>query len=259
MFGKLSRLIQLFDQYGFGALRLIFYPLIGKDVWVKYEDEIIWFNYDKSTYYHLLHSMGKLKRLVESIPDDIEGVIIDGGANHGIFSVLAAKRFPEKDIYAIEPYRKVLPFLEKNAKGKNIQIIKKALAEKDGEVAFFTSDVSDQMGSVIKENVSEFIGQDDLIREEKLPAISLDTLIKQEGISKIGVLKLDVQGSEFRILKNGDEVLAITDNLLLEVTFIEKSTLELLEKVKNIYPYYAAINSIIYGADIIFSKKPVIH
>ncbi|TAK34975.1 MAG: FkbM family methyltransferase, partial [Saprospiraceae bacterium] len=195
MLGKISRLLQLFKMYGTGAFRLIFNPLLGKQTWLMYEGEKIWLNFDQSTYYHLLHSMDKLKKLVEAIPAISEGVIIDGGANHGIFSLLAARRFPEKKIYAVEPYGKVLPFLKKNVQGKKVKIIEKALAGEDGEVAFFTSEVSDQMGSVIRENVWEFLSEGDTIREERIPAISLPALVQQEGITKIAAIKLDVQGA----------------------------------------------------------------
>jgi hypothetical protein len=53
-------------------------------------------------------------------------------------------------------------------------------------------------------------------------------------------------------------VFEITDFLLLEVTLMEKTTLDLLEKVKKFYPYFETINPIKYGADIIFSKKPIV-
>jgi len=256
MLGKISRLLQLFKMYGTGAFRLIFNPLLGKEAWLMYEGEKIWLNFDKSTYYHLLHSTDKLKKLVEAIPATSEGVIIDGGANHGIFSLLAARRFPEKTIYAVEPYGKVLPFLKKNVQGKNVKIIEKALAAEDGEVAFFTSEVSDQMGSVIRENVREFISERDIIREERIPAVSLSSLVKQEGISKIAALKLDVQGAEFGILQDADEVLGMTDVLLLEVTLVEKSSIDLLEKARKFFPFYKIVNPIIYGADILFAKRP---
>jgi FkbM family methyltransferase len=256
MFGKISRLVQLFNMYGIGACRLFLRPLLGKEVWVRFEGEKIFLNFDRTTYYHLLHSMNKLKKLVEAIPAEAKGVIIDGGANHGIFSLLAARRFPGKKIYALEPHGKVLPFLKKNVQDKKVKVIDKVLAEQDGEVTFFTSEVSDQMGSVFKENVREFIDETSPIQEERIPAVSLSSLVKQEGITKIAAIKLDVQGAEFSILKNAREVIDITDVLILEVTLLEKTSIDLLEFARKHFPFYKIVNPIIYGADIIFAKKP---
>lgn len=179
---------------------------------------------------------------------------MDGGANHGIFSFLASRRFTDKKVYAVEPYPRVLPFLEKNAMGKNIQIIPKALAAKDGIVRFYSAPSSDQFGSIIRENVEEFISKGALIVESEVQAISLETLAKEVGISKIGVLKLDVQGAEFAILEQAPQILAITECLALEVFLIEKTALQLVELVRKFFPYHKVINPLPYGADIIFAK-----
>ncbi|MEK7257933.1 MAG: FkbM family methyltransferase [Bacteroidota bacterium] len=255
MFGKIARFASLFRRYGAGAFRLIINPLLGKPAWFDLHGDRVWLNFDRSTYYHLLHSVDKLEKLVNAIPADVDGVVVDGGANHGIFSMLAARHFPGKKIYAVEAYPKLLPILEKNVAGKNIEIIPQALAAEDGEVSFFTSETSDQMGSTIPENVEEFTAGAP-VQEVRVPAVSLANLVRQEGISKIAVLKLDVQGAEFSILKPAAEVLAITEYLVLEVCLIEKTAMELLEHVRKIFPHFKSVNPIIYGADIIFSKKP---
>lgn len=257
MFGKFSRFVSLFKIYGLHAFHLILNPVLGRPIWIPFGDRRVWQNFDSATYYHLIHSIDKVKILVDAIPEGLQGAILDGGANHGIFSLLAAQRFPTAKIYALEPYHKVLPVLRKNVEGTQVEIIEKAMAATDGEVVFYTAPSSDQVGSVIKDNVEEFTSKGAAIVESRVPAVSLKTFVKEKGINRIAVLKLDVQGLEFAILEHADEVLAITDCLLLEVVLIEKTALQLLEKARQFFPYHRILNPLPYGADIIFSKNPV--
>ncbi|MCF8247468.1 MAG: FkbM family methyltransferase [Saprospiraceae bacterium] len=255
MFGKISRLASLFKIYGFHAFHLLFNPVLGRPIWVPLNGRRVWLNFDSATYYHLIHSTDKVKALVDAIPSNLQGVILDGGANHGLFSMLAAQKFPNVKIFALEPYHKVLPILKKNVAGTQVEIVEKAIAAKDGEVVFYTAPSSDQVGSVIKDNVAEFTAKGAAIVESRVPAISLKSFVKEQGIERIAVLKLDVQGLEFAILEHADQVLDITDCLLLEVVLIEKTSLELLEKARQFFPYHKILNPLPYGADIIFSKN----
>lgn len=257
MLGKLIRIASLFKRYHAHAISLIVNPLLGKDIWILLHGRKVWLNFDPATYYHLNHSIDKLEKLVENIPSGLTGIVIDGGANHGIFSLLTSQKFPNSKVYAFEPYDKVLPVLKKNTIGTNIIIVEKALSNTDGEIAFFTADASDQVGSVIRDNVEELTPQGSPILEAKVQAISLKSFVNSEKINRIAVLKLDVQGAEYAILENADDVLAITDCLVLEVVLIEPSTLQLLEKARKFFPYHKVLNPLPYGADIIFTKQPL--
>ncbi len=257
MFGKIARLASLFKIYGFHAFHLIVNPMLGRPIWVPLNGRKVWLNFDSATYYHLIHSTEKVKALVDAVPPNLKGTIIDGGANHGIFSLLASQKFPQAKVFALEPYHKVLPVLKKNVAGTSVQVIEKALAAEDGEVVFYTDPSSDQVGSVLLENVESFVSKNSTIIERRVFAVTLNTLVKTERISSIAVLKLDVQGAEYCILENADDVLAITECLILEVILIEPTSLALLEKANRLFPYYKALNPIAYGADIIFSKSPL--
>jgi len=257
MFGKIARLTSLFKIYGFHAFHLIINPVLGRPIWIPLVGRRFWLNFDSATYYHLIHSTDKVKNLVAAIPSNIRGAIIDGGANHGLFSVLASQKFTKEKIFALEPYDKVLPILKKNVAGSQVKIVEKALAANDGEVVFYTDPSSDQVGSILLDNLKSFVSKNATIKENRVPAISLKSLVDMEGLDKVGVLKLDIQGAEYAILEYSDEVLAITDCLILEVILLEPSSLDLLEKAKRFFPYYKPLNPIAYGADIIFSKKPL--
>lgn len=256
MFGKIARLTSLFKIYGFHAFHLIINPVLGRPIWIPLVGRRFWLNFDSATYYHLIHSTDKVQYLVDAIPANTSGAIIDGGANHGLFSLLASQKFPDAKIYALEPYHKLLPVLKKNIAGTQIEVVEKAIAAADGEVVFYTAPSSDQVGSVIKDNVEEFTAKGAAIVEGVVPAIALKSFVKEKGIEHIAVLKLDVQGLEFSILEHADDVLEFTDCLLLEVVLIEKTALQLLGKVQKFFPYHKILNPLPYGADIIFSKTP---
>jgi len=254
---KIIQILNLFRTYKLGAFRILISILLGKPVRVRIKGGWFTQNLDKSTVYHLLNSYSKMERLVMALPSQLKGVAIDGGANNGLFSFLLNKRFPETSIFAFEPSDILLPFLKKNLEGERVEIRKEALAEKDGEISFFFSEDADQIGSLHRENVAEFEKDPSRIGVKQVAAAALDSFIREKGIEKIGVLKLDVQGGELSVLKGAQKALEITDHLLIEIMLLESSTFELLDLVRGKFPYYKVINPVSYGADLLFSKEPV--
>ena len=81
MVGKIQRLISLFKIYKFHAFHLLINPLLGREIWIMLDGHKVWLNYDSATYYHLIHSVKKVKKLVDAIPHGLSGAILDGGAN----------------------------------------------------------------------------------------------------------------------------------------------------------------------------------
>lgn len=61
------------------------------------------------------------------------GVVVDAGANIGIFSIVAAKNYPDIVVYAFEPTPSIFELLKENTKYySNIKIFNCALGEMDG-------------------------------------------------------------------------------------------------------------------------------
>ena len=109
MIRKLARKIIEFDKlsrkFGFKQSLSIYYQLLKKDKKIKldYHDECFFVNAENGTIYHLLNSIDKIIKLVDSIPIEKCTTVLDIGANCGLFSLFTKTRFPDANVYAFEP------------------------------------------------------------------------------------------------------------------------------------------------------------
>lgn len=256
MLNKLPRLFHLLRRHKGDAFRILWSAYQAKPFWIKVHGRRFYQNFDRSTFFHLHHSYPKVEGLIDTIPDQIEGAIIDGGANNGLFSFHAALKHPSNPVFAFEPSPLLQPILEKNLEPLGVQVEQMALAEAEGTLDFFYSPDSDQIGSFILENVEPFAKDPANIQRIQVPTIGLDQFVEKEEIEQVGVLKLDVQGAELSVLQGATKTLERTDHLLVEVFLIEETVLEMIELIRGYFPYHRAVNPVIYGADLHFSKAP---
>ena len=114
-------------------------------------------------------------------------VIVDVGAHIGVFSVLAAHRFPAATVYAIEPdtnnYRVLLQNIALNGL-TNVVPMNVAVADQYGSMPFYVSP-----SSVSHSIVDTTVGAETIMVE----TIPLSTF------PRIDVLKLDAEGAEYLI------------------------------------------------------------
>ena len=250
---RLSLFIKLLRTKPGMAMQYFLQAIFGGPLVFKIAGRKFYQHKDAATLYLLLDSYSKLEKMVNMIPEYTSGVIIDGGANNGLFSFLTALRFPSANIIALEPSQTLKVILDKNFRNLPIELVPKALLDKSGRVTLYTSESSDQVSSIFVDNVGA-LGHKE-IGSIEVEAISLSDLLKERNIEKIAVLKLDVQGAEYQILKNADHILEVTDYLIIELMFIEPSIFDLMDLIRAKFPHYTVINKVAYGADILFSKK----
>lgn len=126
------------------------------------------------------------------IQDDY--IVIDAGSNIGVFSIYSACYCSNGRVIAIEAdkydYKRLVENIEANS-FSNIETLNMALTEKTGEVFFSDCSVQDV-------DVSDNAKQNYFF-EGKCQSITLGDVIKKFDLKKIDFLKLDIEGSEFKI------------------------------------------------------------
>jgi FkbM family methyltransferase len=123
--------------------------------------------------------------------------ILDGGANVGYAAVLFATLFPKAVIVAVEPDRANLAVLQRNCAGlKNVHVIEAALWSHDTEVELEDPGMSEHAFRV------SGLAKTDAISRRKVPALSLGSLAKMQGLNGFEMVKLDIEGAEKMVLSD---------------------------------------------------------
>lgn len=125
---------------------------------------------------------------------------IDVGANIGFYSVLAADRVGDAGhVYCFEIDQRPLKALRKTVSKfnmRNIEIIEAAVASNDGMVSF----------KPLREHGHNKI--DTRAREGAMVrSMRLDTWVKQRALTRVDVIKIDVEGAEYLVLDGARETL----------------------------------------------------
>ena len=123
------------------------------------------------------------------------GIFLDIGANIGYYSLMAAK-FGAKKVIGIEPNPIVLDRFKENIKfnkfDKQIKTFQAGVGEKreTKELGLFNTDMG-------KSSIVNTKFNSDKVKIKILP---LSEILKKEGISKVDVLKIDIEGFEDKAL-----------------------------------------------------------
>ena len=148
-------------------------------------------------------------------------LVIDIGAHVGEFNLFCSNYLEAKRIYSFEPYQKSYSLLQMNVE-KNLTY-NYAIYPKD-EMILYISQKSTQLNSVIKENTE---GSEN---SEKIKCVYLDKIVKELIKEKyFDLLKIDVEGSEYEVLKTAIETIKVTKYLLIEISINRESKLNFID------------------------------
>jgi FkbM family methyltransferase len=148
---------------------------------------------------------------VRAVADHLpkNGTFVDVGAHIGYYSLKAAGMVrPNGHVLAIEPNPQTLPKLRGNIQASDassVSVWPVACAGSESTLQFYAAPRSNTgESSLSKENAS----QDGPPTATSVRARPLDAIVKEAKLDRVDVIKIDVEGAEFEVLKGSAQTLA---------------------------------------------------
>jgi FkbM family methyltransferase len=140
-------------------------------------------------------------------------VVVDVGANIGVFSLWAAKLIGSSGrLIAIEPNPVSFAHLQRSLRSLTIPVDSLSVACGETEtnaVLHFES------GFTVSSSLEPFAEAD---QSASVQVRRLDRILEELGIDHVDMLKIDVEGAEEAVLRGADRILPATDRIAVETT-----------------------------------------
>lgn len=168
-----------------------------------------------------------------------EGVVIDVGANVGIYSVVLAKTHPKLKVIAVEASPIIFEWLKVNCrlnKLSNITLVNAAVSDQDNTIAEFYE--RDSMSTMLKGFLLDFgigVGGKESVMRRQVRTRTLDSIIESANLNEISLLKLDIEGAEILALKGASNSL---DQKKIKNMLIEYHSLPNYDQLRSLMKRY---------------------
>ena len=156
-------------------------------------------------------------------------VVVDIGANIGLFSVYAAKVCRAERVISFEPFPENFEMLRKNAEQNqldSITCVNQAVAGNRGMRTLILDSTDAGSHSLVSGVATAPTG-----RSVKVDCCTLDEVFQRFALSRIDYLKMDCEGSEYEILENAVSRLGQIRRISMETHTTPDRKAEDLEKL----------------------------
>lgn len=195
-FGKVDGLLLAY-KFKFDLISRLRLPGIKSDIFLRKKTT------DKATFFQIF-----LKRQYNIRFPLIPEIVIDAGANIGLFTVMIKNKFPNAKVISVEPDPDNFKLLQKNtAFYDNVFCLNSGLWSNDTFLNVYDKFQKGKSAVIVEEN-SEGI----------IKGVSIESLMTKYDINTIDLLKLDVETSEKQIFsENFHSWLSRTKIIMIEL------------------------------------------
>lgn len=131
---------------------------------------------------------------------------IDIGANNGLVTIILAKNNPESTIISVEPLKSCCDIIRKNIIDNNLNnviLYERALHGFDKQnINIYLGGRFTGSSTTCVENIDAFNKIEGVVVNESVETITFDTLIDENNINEIELLKIDCEGGEYHLYKS---------------------------------------------------------
>lgn len=148
-----------------------------------------------------------------TLPDFHPKLIIDGGAHVGCATLAFARRFPEARIIAVEAHPGNFRQLCENVESlPNVTTVHAAIFGSDGRQAVLSNPDDDGWGFRFHDASSESVED-----AHTVDTVSVERLIRESGLDRCDLLKLDIEGAERDVFRASPRWLESVTVLIIEL------------------------------------------
>lgn len=178
-------------------------------------------------------------------------IILDIGANTGIYSLIASTISPQATVYAFEPVSRVFKRLDYNNRLNSFSIncIEKAVSDYTGEAVIFDTDAEHIYSVTVNRNLNH---PDLPVKEVPIETITLDDFVELHNIKNIDLIKIDVEKHEPLVLSGFKKNLSIMRPSIIIEILDDEIAYEVEKQLMN-------LNYIFYNIDEISGLTKVSH
>jgi len=151
-------------------------------------------------------------------------VIVDVGANSGIYSLAALASQPNAVVHAFEPTPEIATRLRQTAhlnRLDNLIVHEVAVMSRSGQAILHR--YRGDLGT--NEGMNYICGETGEAAGERVQTICLDEFCRENRIARIDLLKLDVQGNEYSVLKGAEGLVRLGNvgTVFMELNWANKT------------------------------------
>lgn len=143
----------------------------------------------------------EVERVLPYIPPD--AVIVDVGANVGLFTAAILASRPQARAYLFEPVRE---FAERARarfeKQPNVEVFHLALSDVNGRTTIYKPRHNPGGNSIVKVQVDKYTRENAVVwDDEQVDVRVFDDWAREKGVTRVDFLKTDTEGNDYAVLK----------------------------------------------------------
>jgi len=168
----------------------------------------------------ILYGKAHERKVSETVSKIRGKLFVDVGANIGYYSMLLSPNF--KEVYAFEPYDKSFVEMCWNIhqfRIKNVKPVMKAVANKNGKERMLRTDYGRYHQLISGQQLID----DSLSKHPKVPKVMSSILVETVTLASffpntvLDLVKVDVEGAEWRILKGAEPIMENIKSWVVEL------------------------------------------